>query len=132
MKKLHLNLIRKWFDLIAKNEKKEEYREITPYWIGRLIWYHRGKKDPTYKEFVEDVIANPETIDSRYLNLQLAEFAVFSDIVFSNGYSKTRDQMVYRGGAVTIKKGKKEWGAEPGKYYFVIPVKKFVYGYQIG
>lgn len=37
MKKiLHLNLTRKWFDLIASGEKTEEYREIKPYYDSRL------------------------------------------------------------------------------------------------
>ncbi|WP_454974060.1 ASCH domain-containing protein [Capnocytophaga gingivalis] len=37
---LHLTLKKNWFDLILSGEKKEEYREIKPYWEKRLI----GKK----------------------------------------------------------------------------------------
>lgn len=33
---LHLTLERKWFDLIASGEKREEYRKIKPYWNKRL------------------------------------------------------------------------------------------------
>jgi len=33
---LHLTLKKKWFDMIASGEKKEEYREIKPYWNNRL------------------------------------------------------------------------------------------------
>lgn len=40
MKYLHLTLKKNWFDLILSGEKKEEYREIKPYWEKRLI----GKK----------------------------------------------------------------------------------------
>jgi hypothetical protein len=36
MEVLHLTLKKKWFDMIASGEKKEEYREIKPYWIKRL------------------------------------------------------------------------------------------------
>ena len=36
-KTLHLTLKKKWFDLIASGEKKEEYREIKPYWRTRLV-----------------------------------------------------------------------------------------------
>ena len=36
MKILRLTLKKKWFDMIASGEKKEEYREIKPYWISRL------------------------------------------------------------------------------------------------
>lgn len=38
---LKLTLKKKWFDMISSGEKKEEYREIKPYWIKRLkfdIW----------------------------------------------------------------------------------------------
>ena len=36
METLHLNLHKKWFDMILSGEKKEEYREITEYWKKRL------------------------------------------------------------------------------------------------
>ena len=36
MKVLHLTLKKKWFDMIASGEKKEEYREVKAYWINRL------------------------------------------------------------------------------------------------
>lgn len=37
---LHLTLKKEWFDMIASGEKKEEYREMKPYWNKRLL----GKK----------------------------------------------------------------------------------------
>ena len=40
MKYLYLTLKKNWFDLILSGEKKEEYREIKPYWEKRLM----GKK----------------------------------------------------------------------------------------
>ena len=36
MDTLNLTLTKKWFDMIANGVKKEEYREIKPYWIKRL------------------------------------------------------------------------------------------------
>lgn len=33
---LHLTLKKKWFDMIASGVKKEEYREMKPYWHTRL------------------------------------------------------------------------------------------------
>lgn len=36
MKILHLTLKKKWFDMILSGIKKEEYREIKPYWNTRL------------------------------------------------------------------------------------------------
>ena len=37
MRVLHLTLKKKWFDMIASGEKKEEYRELKPYWHKRLM-----------------------------------------------------------------------------------------------
>lgn len=36
MKILHLNLKAKWYDMIESGVKKEEYREIKPFWKKRL------------------------------------------------------------------------------------------------
>lgn len=33
---LTLPIKKKWFDMIKSGEKKEEYREIKPYWTNRL------------------------------------------------------------------------------------------------
>jgi len=49
MKKLHLTLHKKWFDEIKSGIKKEEYRDLKPYWITRLF-----DKDGTPKKL--DVI----------------------------------------------------------------------------
>ncbi len=35
-KLLHLTLKKKWFDMIASGQKREEYREKKPYWDKRL------------------------------------------------------------------------------------------------
>jgi len=46
---LHLNLHRKWFDMILKGDKKEEYRIISEYWLKRLInAKKRGVKTITF------------------------------------------------------------------------------------
>lgn len=47
MRYLHLVLKHKWFDMIERGEKPEEYREITPYWTRRIgiydyVVFHRG------------------------------------------------------------------------------------------
>jgi hypothetical protein len=37
MKTLHLPLKAKWYEMIESGVKTEEYREIKPYWIIRLV-----------------------------------------------------------------------------------------------
>lgn len=34
---LHLTLKKRWFDMIASGVKREEYREMKPYWNKRLL-----------------------------------------------------------------------------------------------
>ena len=40
MKILYLTLKKKWFDMVLSGEKKDEYREIKPYWSKRLNGDH--------------------------------------------------------------------------------------------
>ena len=35
MKTLHLVLKHKWYDMIARGEKKEEYRSISSFWLKK-------------------------------------------------------------------------------------------------
>jgi hypothetical protein len=37
MKILHLTLYKKWFNEIASGVKKEEYRDVKPYWTKRIV-----------------------------------------------------------------------------------------------
>ena len=43
-KTLHMTLNKKWFDLILSGIKKEEYREIKPYWVKRIIDKWKNEK----------------------------------------------------------------------------------------
>ncbi len=95
---LHLNLKRKWYDMIESGEKKEEYREMSPYW-GRIFRGDIKIKKVWYSP--DDVI-----------------------ICFSNGYAKNRRQMIIKCTDLKVDYGKEEWGAENGKYYFVLSLGK--------
>ena len=74
MRILHLTLKKGWFDMIASGEKKEEYREIKPYWIKRLLNY--GYEDQ---------------FEAPYLTDQMIK--KFDVIEFRNGYSKNARTM---------------------------------------
>ena len=71
MKTLHLVLKHKWYDMIASGEKKEEYREIKPYWTKRLTYpcrytyvcFHRGYTSTTMTFAIKSIgtgQGNPE------------------------------------------------------------------------
>lgn len=80
MKILHLNLKKKWFDMIASGEKKEEYREIKPHWIQRLTWheYHTA--------------GHIELIHALASGAAIRQD--FDAIQFKNGYSKDAPTML--------------------------------------
>lgn len=98
MKLLHLTLKKKWFDMIASGDKKEEYREIKPYWINRLM---------------DGVPMKPK-------------FKSFIGVLFRNGYSKDARQLAMFIEDISIGEGREDWGAELGKKYFVIKIKPII------
>lgn len=91
---LTLPIKKKWFDMILSGEKKEDYREIKPYYDSRFT---KG-------------------------NFWIDEFiGIYATIRFRNGYNLTSPTIECR---VEIQKGcgKPEWGAEPGKLYYVLKI----------
>lgn len=99
MKTLTLSLKNPWFDLIKAGIKKEEYMEINRYWIARLV--------AAMVPFTGTVLS----------------FTNFDTLVFTLGYPKADDterRLVFKNTKIRIGTGKPEWGAEPGKNYFVI------------
>jgi hypothetical protein len=100
MKTLHLNLKRKWFDMILSGKKQEEYREVKPHWAKQLL-------------------ANDKIVKA-------AKFKYFDTITFSNGYAKNRDQFSVELKGIEIREGKAEWGAKEGVKYFVLKLGKIL------
>lgn len=97
MKCLHLTLNRRWFDLIASGEKKEEYRELKEYWANRLIW---DQFSWDFKNWQSHIAAAPDLF-----------FNHFDTIVFKNGYSKKSPIMEVEFNGIRIGKGQSKWGA---------------------
>ncbi len=104
---LTLPIKKKWFEMILTGEKKEEYRERTKYYKGRFFNLfditdeYNGKLMNPFEE-------NPER-----------------EIMFRNGYSKDSPSFVAKC-TLSVGTGKEEWGAEPGKEYFVLTVKEIL------
>ena len=101
---LHLVLKRKWFDMIARGEKNEEYREIKPYWLKRFC-------DPV-AGCCNDCRACYKTVPYDYT------FKHFDFVCFHFGY--TNRKMMFQIKDIIIGTGKVELGAESGKEYIVI------------
>lgn len=79
---LLLHIKKKWFDMIASGEKKEEYRKIKPYWVARLC----DKKTLAFKSF--DIVA------------------------FKNGYGKNSPSIKIECLGIYLGEGNKDWGFE--------------------
>lgn len=91
--------------MIASGEKKEEYREIKPYWAKRLCDSYPGN-------IGGDFMAEHSV--TAYL------FKKFDAVIFRNGYAKDAPVMCFRVKEIRKRGGYCEWGASPNKQYFVI------------
>lgn len=114
---LHLTLHRKWFDMIAKGEKTEEYRAMKPYYRSRFrcaqpvsdrVAQHKGIEPGMYVTHIN--IGGWQCHPSEVL------------ILFSNGYARDARKMLCRIGSVRVGKGKAEWGADPSESCYIISI----------
>ncbi len=95
---LILPIKKKWFDMILSGEKKEEYREVKPYYQTRfknVFGMHPYSFIPTGNDVHE--------------------------IMFRNGYSAGSPSFTATC-SLDIKQGREEWGAEPGVDYYVLAI----------
>lgn len=102
---LVLPIKKKWFDMILSGEKKEEYRDIKPYYKGRFFSLF-DIIDQCGEELINPFEEKPER-----------------GILFRNGYSKYSPSFVAKC-TLSVGKGKEEWGAEPEKEYFVLTIHR--------
>lgn len=105
MKTLHLPLKKEWYDMIERGVKTEEYREIKPYWINRLL------KWGDIWGSVEDII--------RLGSIGMLIFKDYRKVKFSYGYTKRT--MTFRIKYIMVGKGRKVWGA-PDEDVFIINI----------
>lgn len=125
---LNLVLTNKWYNLIEKGEKTEEYREIKDYYINRL--FIKGDLiylKQEYKYIFGDEIDKKEFI--KYLKNFINDkgnnclrYRDFKTVTFSKGY--TKQKMTFEINNISIDKGKSEWGADYDNEYFVIKLGK--------
>ena len=92
-----LPIKKKWFDMILSGEKKEEYREIKPYYKSR---FHTAGLIDRY--------GLPTISNAR--------------ITFRKGYY-ANSQVIVANCTIFILPGRPEWGAEPGKEYYVLKIE---------
>lgn len=101
---LTLPIKKEWYDMILSGEKKEEYREIKSYYTKRFL------NSGLLREAV-----NPETE-----SISIEHDGV-NWVMFRNGYDKKSPS--FRALVqISIGKGRTEWGATPGKQYYILHI----------
>lgn len=120
---LCLPLKAQWYEMIESGEKKEEYREITPYWIQRLMVLSDGKKIP--RAIAEKLAqCSPTRLKLAIIQGRI-RFKHYDLIRFSYGYTKRT--LSYQSQGIYIGRGlHSEWGA-PDKEVFILPIGLQVY-----
>ena len=107
-KVLTITVRKQWLDMIAADEKIEEYREIKPYWIKRLTTNCEVEYDVALETYCGKVLYRPCT-----------------HVLFFNGYRKDSPRIEKEIESITIGKPKK--GLCPDKWldkeFFVIKFK---------
>jgi hypothetical protein len=100
-KMLELVLKGKWFDMIESGVKKEEYRDLKPYWWKRIF-------TSNYE--------NPAALLVGGYNGR------FSCVRFRRGYQKNAPTMVWKLGHVGIGHAKPEWAEGHMNKMIVLPL----------
>lgn len=116
-----LPIKKQWYDMILSGVKKEEYREIKPYYETR------------FQNLFGAITVEPTSIfpESRYELLQGYDVPEeirkepVQEIVFRNGYSGTSPSFVAKC-SIRIGCGNPEWGAEPGVEYYILEIKEII------
>lgn len=106
-----LTLKKEWFDMILSGEKKEEYRDIKPYWVRRLIgnWHQYNDKSVFYK------------------GDYIMPFGVTA-ITFKNGYGKDVPQFTVEWTGLEVKEPNPNWVpvGDTGKLFFVLKLGRII------
>lgn len=121
---LYLILKQPWFGMISTGKKTEEYREITPFWVRRLL------AEVEHVPFGEDIFhpvdlpkdctaVIPENVKQLLLSGNLA-VRPFRKVNFGHGYRKGRSSVTLPIKGITIGRGRPEWGAPRDRDVFII------------
>lgn len=94
---LTLPIRKHWWKMIYDGIKTEEYREIGDYWQKRFFNIGLLEKDG---KPVEGAAAH---------------------VIFKNGYGEKAPELLARV-QLRIGEGKRKWGAEPGREYYVLTI----------
>ena len=108
---LILTIKRKWLEMIRSGKKKEEYRDIKSYYTVRF------RNLMTYAPWRDEhvIAAVRSAADKGGIPIK---------VILRGGYSAL-SPAIQVSGKLMIGEGKPEWGAEPGKEYYIIRIEEF-------
>ena len=110
-----------WYDMIESGEKKEEYRDFSPYYANRLLYgCNLG-----VKAYWETIFANAQTKPWFKPDMLLSDYGSrhYDAVRFHRGHGSPATMLLeYEG--IEIGKGKPEWGAPEDKDVFIIKLGK--------
>ena len=119
MKILDLPLKAKWYEMIESGNKKEEYREIKKYWIGRLAkcgGHNSYEKTGFYckKAICFSCITRGNGFHPKE----------YTHVCFRFGYTKRT--MLFELESITIGVGNTNWGAPDNECVFILKMGKCI------
>ena len=119
---LTLTVSKEWFDMIVAGEKKEEYREIKPYWVARLFQNNSNIVDVRHLALA---LAGRTDLLKKYIDAQRIVLKQYTHVLFINGYRKDSPRIEKE--IVSIIIGKPKKGLCPDKWldteFFIIKCK---------
>lgn len=133
-KKIQLSLKTEWFEMTKNGIKTEDYREITLYWCKRVLLSHGNKLSEEFTDLEIEILCYELNNAINYmgdldeevcfvLDNYYATIKHFKSNIMTLGYPKKGDTeriIEFEHAGIEIRTGNSEWGAEPGKLYFVI------------
>ena len=121
-KVLTLTVSKQWFDMIVADEKTEEYREIKPYWVARLLQNNSNIVDVRHLALA---LEGRTDLLKKYIDAQRIVLKQYTHVLFINGYRKDSPRIEKEIDSITIGKPKK--GLCPDKWldteFFIIKFK---------
>lgn len=103
LKILDLSLKYQWYDMIERGEKKEEYRELKPFYRDRF--YRIGWKD------------GPDEDNEGIFSINVNKVR-YDAVRFHRGQGG-KQTMLWECKGITIGIGKPEWGAPEGNVFII-------------
>lgn len=119
MKILDLPLKAKWYEMIESGNKKEEYREIKKYWIGRLAKCGgRNSYEKTGFYCKKGICFSCITRGNGFHPKE------YTHVRFRFGYTKRT--MLFELESITIGVGNTNWGAPDNECVFILKLGKCI------